>query len=78
MKAIVLLVRRRNDRLLLPDASLQIKAGDSLLICGNQSAFRRMQWTVSHSHTLEYIKTGVDRPQGWLWNKLLGTQPLRE
>ena len=72
LKAIVLLVRRRNDRLLLPDSDLSIKAGDCLLLCGNHSAFTRMRWTVSHAHTLEYIKTGEDRPQGWLWNKLAG------
>ncbi|MDJ0739494.1 MAG: NAD-binding protein [Gammaproteobacteria bacterium] len=70
LKAIVLLVRRRNDRLLLPEPGLPLKSGDCLLICGNQTAFTRMQWSVSHRHTLDYIKTGEDRPQGWLWKKL--------
>jgi hypothetical protein len=30
-----------------------------------------MQWTTSHEHTLGYIMTGIDRPQGWLWRKLV-------
>ena len=71
LKAIVLLVHRRNDRLLLPDGDLPLKAGDCLLIAGNHSAFTRMQWSASHSHTLQYIRTGEDRPEGWLWKKLM-------
>ena len=51
-----------------PDTPL--KADDRLLICGDRAAFRRMQWTVSHRHTLDYIMTGEDRPQSWIWRKL--------
>jgi Trk K+ transport system NAD-binding subunit len=70
LKAIVLLIRRRNDRLLLPAPETALKADDQLLICGNRSAFLRMEWAVSHRNTLEYVKTGIDRPQGWLWRRL--------
>ena len=70
LQAIVLLVRRRNDRLLLPDVETPLKAGDRLLMCGSRTAFTRMQWTLSHQHTLAYIKTGADQPQGWLWRRL--------
>ena len=70
LKAIVLLVLRRNDRILLPDPEKSLKSGDRLLICGNGRAFRRMHWTVSHRHTLDYIKTGENRPQSWLWRAL--------
>lgn len=72
LKGIVLLVRRGNERLLLPDPDMPIEAEDRLLICANQTAFTRMQWSVSHEHSLEYIKTGTDRPQGWLWKRLAG------
>ena len=70
LKAIVLLIRRRNDRMLLPHPQDVLKAGDRLLICGNRAAFTRMQWTVSHRHTLDYVKTGSDLPQSWLWRRL--------
>ena len=70
LKAIVLLIRRRNDRLLLPDVETPLRAGDRLLVCGNRIAFTRMQWTVSHQNTLDYIHTGEDKPQGWIWRKL--------
>lgn len=66
----MLLIRRRNDRMLLPDPQDTLKAGDRLLICGNRAAFTRMQWTVSHRHTLDYVKTGRDLPQSWLWRRL--------
>jgi Trk K+ transport system NAD-binding subunit len=71
LKAIVLLIRRRNDRILLPGQECPLKPGDRLLICGNRGAFTRMYWTVSHRHTLDYIKTGADQPQSWIWRRLL-------
>lgn len=71
LNAIVLLVQRRNDRLLLPTVETPLKAGDRLLLCGDRTAFTRMHWTVSHRHSLEYIRTGIDQPQGWLWRRLL-------
>ena len=71
LKAIVLLIRRRNDRLLLPDPETLLKAGDHLLICGDRTAFTRMYWMVSHRHTLDYVRTGEDHPQGWVWRKFL-------
>ncbi len=70
LPAIVLLVRRRNDRLLLPDPDTPLRADDRLLICGNRVAFTRMHWCVAHQHALDYIHTGEDRPQGWVWRKL--------
>ena len=70
LDAIVLLIRRRNDRILLPDNSAPLKAGDRLLVCGSRAAFTRMHWTVSHRHALDYIKTGEDRPQTWIGKKL--------
>ncbi len=71
LKAIVLLIHRRNDRTLLPAPETSLKPGDRLLICGNRGAFTRMYWTVSHRHTLDYIKTGEDRPQSWIWRRLV-------
>ncbi|MCB1724402.1 MAG: potassium channel protein [Chromatiaceae bacterium] len=70
LRVIVLLVHRRNDRLLLPGDDTPIRAGDRLLMCGNRTAFTRMQWTVSHRHTLDFIKTGEDRAQGWVWRHI--------
>lgn len=78
LKGIVLLIHRRNDRLLLPDPETPLKAGDRLLLCGNGAAFTRMLWTVSHRHTLDYIKTGYDAPQSWIWRKVAGKWKRRK
>jgi Trk K+ transport system NAD-binding subunit len=70
LPAIVLLVRRRNDRQLLPEPSTALKTGDRLLVCASRHAFTRMLWTVSHRYTLEFVKTGAERAQSWLWRQL--------
>jgi voltage-gated potassium channel len=71
LNCIVLLIRRDDEPLLLPDPGTPLRSQDRLLLCGDRTAFTRMQWTVSHDHTLDYIKTGIDQPQGWLWRRLM-------
>jgi Trk K+ transport system NAD-binding subunit len=70
LRAVVLLIRRGEERELLPQGDFPLASGDRLLICGNQTAFTRMLWSTSHRHSLDYIRTGQDRPQSWLWRKL--------
>lgn len=77
LNAIILLVRRRNDRILLPEQGTPLKPGDRLLICGDRTAFTRMQWSVSHRHSLDYIRTGEDNPQSWLWRRLAARRRAR-
>ena len=77
LKAIVLLIHRRNDRLLLPDPDTPLKVGDRLLLCGNRAAFTRIQWTLSNRHTLDYMRTGEERPQSWIWRELMKRRRAR-
>jgi Trk K+ transport system NAD-binding subunit len=77
LEAIVLLIRRANDRLLLPGPELTLNPGDHLLVCGSRAALRRMQWTVSLDQTLHYVRTGVDEPQGWLWRRFVARNGSR-
>jgi Trk K+ transport system NAD-binding subunit len=71
LRAIVLMIQRHDEPLLLPDPETPLKVADRLLICGSRGAFTRMYWTMSHEHTLDFVKTGLDRPQGWIWRRLL-------
>jgi len=71
LKAVVLLIQRGEEHLLLPDQDSPLLIGDRLLMCGNGVAFTRMSWTISHHNTLDYVKTGNDLPQSWLWRKWL-------
>ncbi len=71
LKAVVLLIQRGEERFLVPDGDFKLMVGDRLLICGNGAAFTRMSWTISHHNTLDYVKTGNNLPQSWLWRKWL-------
>jgi len=70
LQAIVLLRRHGDDRQLLPDGTDKIKLGDKLLLCGHPGAFSRLSWTLNHTHTLNFLRTGDSGPDGWVWRKL--------
>lgn len=70
LQAIVLMQRRGDERLLLPDGGEPVRLGDRLLLCGQPGAFRRLHWTLNHDHTLNYLRTGHSGPDGWVWRKL--------
>jgi Trk K+ transport system NAD-binding subunit len=70
LAVIVLMIRRPDDRFLLPDPDTALKSGDSLLLCGDRTALRRLGWSVSNRHTLDYVRTGIDRPQSWFWRRM--------
>lgn len=69
LDAMVLLLRRGKDRYLMPAPEMTLKADDRLLLCGNESAFARLSWSLSNVHTLSYLLTGEAGPQGWVWRK---------
>ena len=71
LNAILLLIARRDDRVLLPGPDIPLKRGDRLLICGDRAAFTRMRWTVTNRHTLDYVLTGQNKPESWIWRRLL-------
>jgi uncharacterized protein with PhoU and TrkA domain len=78
LEAIVLMLRRGGDRLLLPPAEERLKVGDKLLMCGHPRAFNRLHWTLNHEHTLRYLRTGDSNPDGWVWRKLAARRRARE
>lgn len=69
LDCIALLRVSRNSRELLPDADTSLQAGDKLLFCGTASAFSRMQWTLCHGPTLDYMLSGVELPRSWVWRR---------
>lgn len=70
LPVIPLLLRRGNDRSLLPEADLRLRTGDQLLLCGRQCARSRMGWTLQNIHALSYILTGNSAHGGWVWRWL--------
>ncbi|HIE55616.1 MAG TPA: potassium transporter TrkA, partial [Chromatiaceae bacterium] len=70
LTCIALLHVTRNNRTLMPEADTLLDLGDKLLFCGTGPAFARMQWTLCHAATLDFVMTGVEKPRGWLWRRL--------
>ena len=67
--AVVLLQRRGQEHVLMPEPDVTLKPGDRLLLCGNEVAFTRLSWALNNVHTLSYLLTGESGPQGWVWRK---------
>ncbi len=70
LRCVVLLLDREGERHLVPADDLLLAAGDRLLLCGERAAFTRLDWSLCHAHTLEYVVTGENHPEGWVWRKL--------
>ncbi|WP_456377520.1 potassium channel family protein [Thiolapillus sp.] len=70
LNCIALLRISRNSRELLPEEDVSLLPGDKLLFCGTRKAFSTMEWTLCHGATLDYMLTGTDQPNSWIWRKL--------
>lgn len=69
LDAIVLMLHRNGERILLPDPEECLQLGDKLLVCGRHHAFTRLRWTLNHDHTLDYLCSGRSGPDGWVWRR---------
>jgi hypothetical protein len=72
LPAVVLMIVRRGQSLLLPDDAFSLEANDALLIAGQHAARGALHLTLQNANALEYILTGQDRRGGWLWQVLFG------
>jgi len=70
LPAIVLLVERDGEYLLLPEEDTDLFIGDRLLVVGAKRVFSRLQWNLCHGAALEYVRTGQVQSQAWFWRKL--------
>ena len=74
LPCVPLLIKRENEKLLLPDMEEELRAGDQILFCGHEEAMRHARHTVNDHQALDYIRTGIDRPSGTLWRWLTNDQ----
>ncbi|KRB86991.1 potassium channel family protein [Noviherbaspirillum sp. Root189] len=70
LPAIVLMIVRQGEQVLLPDDEVKLKAGDALLIVGQHAARSALHLTLQNANALDYVLTGQDRRGGWLWQFL--------
>ena len=67
---IVLLMRHKDSRTLLPESSERVREGDRLLLCGPREASHCLTWTLGNQNVLHYVLTGESSPGGWVWRAL--------
>jgi len=74
LPVIVLLLVRAGDKTLLPDHETALHPGDRLLLCGSGFGEGQMLRTIRDHSVLDFVRHGVDRPQGYLWRWLSRTR----
>lgn len=68
LMAMPLFLKRGNGNVMLPEDNRLLHKGDRLLMCGSAVSRSLMQWTTRNSKVLEYVLTGEENPQGFVWN----------
>ena len=69
LPVIPLLLEHDHERQLLPALSTPVRKGDQVLFCGREGAHGAIDWTLNDRHTLRYVLTGEDGPDGWVWRR---------
>lgn len=70
LPCMVLLMHRDGEKVMVPDASIAMQAGDQLLLSGTRHGIARFTWNLAHNVALDYVRSGESRPQGALWRSL--------
>ena len=75
MAMVVLLVRRANKNIQLPDDHFVLRVGDRVLLAGSPVAKRHLELTLHDSNALHYVVTGQESRGGSLWRWLTRKNP---
>jgi hypothetical protein len=67
LRCIPLLLERDGESMLMPDEGIVLREDDRILFCGSHRAGKRIGWALQNVHSLNYLRTGESRPQGWIW-----------
>lgn len=74
---VLYLNRDDDDHLIIPAANTAVRPGDEILLAGKQGSRAGFGLNITNEHALNYILTGTDLPDGWIWEKL-SRRPTRE
>jgi hypothetical protein len=61
---------------LLPELDTPLFPGDRILFCGAPGTRQQQMLALRNLNVLNYLLTGEDRPDGWLWRWLSGRREL--
>ena len=70
LDCVTLMLQRDGEDILLPGPETELLPGDRLLFCGRHRALELMARTVEDPAVVHYLRTGEERPDGWLWRAL--------
>lgn len=73
LACIPLLLKRKQDEVLVPDNDTLLQDGDRILFCGEAQAHRQQALGVHDYNMLNYLLTGNEAPGGLVWRGLAGT-----
>ncbi len=65
-----LLIKRDSGEYLLPPMEEHLQSGDHILFCGRSEAAEHIEHVVNDHQVLHYIRSGEDRPSGYVWQWL--------
>jgi Trk K+ transport system NAD-binding subunit len=67
LPAMVLLIQRGDESILLPDPDTRLESGDEILMCGQHRAQFFINWITDNHNVLRYVRSGVEAPGGLVW-----------
>lgn len=70
LACVPLLLCRGDKEIVTPEYSEVVRPGDRVLFCGRVGVHERMMWTLLNQNALRYVRTGVERPDGYIWRWL--------
>jgi voltage-gated potassium channel len=70
LACVVLMLKRGNDRIIMPDDGFAIAEGDELLLCSTADAERRMRANLANIYTIEHLATGTVPPRAYAMRRL--------
>jgi len=73
LPCIPLMMKRREQSLLLPDHKEALQQFDQILFCGQEVALHRMSRIADDPALLSYTRTGKRTASGWLWRRFVTT-----
>lgn len=77
LPALALALRREGAYVYLPPAHMALAVGDRLLFCGPLGTAATMEWTLGVANVLEYLESGTEFPDAYVFRRLAAFREKR-
>jgi len=74
LPCIVLLIKRKDQEILLPDDDTEIMIGDRILLCAGYNSKRHVDWFVKNHNVFDYVLSGEEHSSNFLTRYLSRTE----